>query len=232
MPGLKQKRHLFFDLDDTLWDFQRNSNYVLRQLYSEFDLQAKLKTDFDGFLSAYKRINQQLWQQYNQRLVDKNHIRNHRFNLAFKEFGYDNYSENLSITEQYLERAPKGTHLKEDCLAVLDYLKPKYELHIITNGFKEIQAIKLDGAGLRNYFGQIIISEEHQMVKPEEQLFRLAERLAGAHTNECVMIGDNFESDIKGALNAGWEAIHFVEDNEPAYTGRQIKKLKELKALF
>ena len=89
-------------------------------------------------------------------------------------------------------------------------LNKNYHLHIITNGFKEVQAIKIDGCGLRNYFKNIIISEEHNLSKPEEKIFRLAESFADAKTEECVMIGDNFESDIVGALNAGWEAIYFA----------------------
>lgn len=229
---LKHKKHIFFDLDDTLWDFQKNSITVLKDLFVEFELEVKLGTGFDDFFNTYKHINHALWLQYNKREVDKNHIRNERFNLTFKEFNYHNYNENLEITELYLERAPRGRHLKEGCMEILNYLKPNYTLHIITNGFKEIQAIKIDGAGFRNYFNQIIVSEEHQMVKPETALFRLAEKLSGAKTNECVMIGDNFDSDITGAINAGWEPVYFTHEKNENYSGQYIENLLDLKKFF
>lgn len=223
---------MFFDLDDTLWDFEKNSSTVLKDLFFEFNLAEKLSADFETFYSTYKKINLDLWVQYYKKQIDKTYLRNHRFNLAFKEFGYDNYDENLLITEQYLKRSPKGTHLKEGCLDVLNYLKDNYILHIITNGFKEVQHIKIDGCKLRDYFSQIVISEEHSLTKPDEQIFRLAESFAGASAEECVMIGDNFESDIEGALNAGWEAIYFSEEIKNGYKGHAIRKLEELKEMF
>ena len=229
---LKHKKHLFFDLDDTLWDFEKNSGIVLQQLFLEFDLENKLKTDFLTFISVYKKTNLALWQQYSKKEIDKNHLRNHRFNIVFNKFDYDNYNENLEVTEHYLNRAPKGTHLKDGCIETLDYLKTNYHLHIITNGFKEIQAIKIDGCGLRDYFKNIIVSEEHNLSKPEEKIFRLAETFATAKQEECVMIGDNFESDVKGALNAGWEAIYFADEKPENYNGRFIMNLTELKKLF
>ena len=208
MANLRNKQHLFFDLDDTLWDFQKNSAIVLEQLFSEFELRDKLKTDFSSFLENYKKVNLAFWSDYYKRKIDKQFLRNQRFHETFKLFNYDNYGENLLITEQYLTRAPKGNFLKDNCLEVLDYLKGNYQLHIITNGFKEIQHIKLDGTGIRKYFKNIIISEEHDLVKPDEKIFRLAERLVNTSSESCVMIGDSLESDIEGALNAGWEAIY------------------------
>jgi len=228
---LKNIRHIFFDLDDTLWDFEKNSGTVLQQLFVEFDLTAKLKTDFSDFHSTYKKINLELWQQYAKKEINKEYLRNHRFNIVFKKFDYDNYSENLTITDHYLTRAPKGTHLKPGCIEILEYLKPNYQLHVITNGFKEIQFIKINGCGLGNYFSNVIISEEHNLTKPDEEIFRLAEKFAGAKKEDCVMIGDNFESDIQGALNAGWKAVWLTEE-----TGqdnfRKVDHLLKLKEVF
>ena len=229
---MKNIKHIFFDLDDTLWDFEKNSGHVLQQLFLEFDLTGKLKTDFNNFHTTYKKTNTQLWLQYAKKEIDKNYLRNHRFNLVFKQFDYDNYNENLIITDHYLNRAPNGKHLKEDCIDVLDYLKQKYQLHIITNGFKEVQYIKIDGCGLRDYFSNIIISEEHNLTKPDEQIFRLAEKFACAKKEECIMIGDNFTSDVEGALKVGWDAIYFPSEPDKNYTGRAIHSLKELKKIF
>ena len=229
---LKNKKHLFFDLDDTLWDFEKNSGHVLQQLFLEFDLKNKLKTDFENFSAIYKRTNLQLWLDYSKKKITKEYLRNNRFNLAFNQFDYDNYDENIIITEHYLHRSPKGKHLKDGCIETLEYLKPNYNLHIITNGFKEVQSIKIDGCGLRDYFSNIIISEDHQLSKPDEQIFRLAETFANATKEECVMIGDNFDNDVDGAINAGWEAIYFAEENHPGYNGRYISNLSALQTIF
>ncbi|MBA3680672.1 MAG: noncanonical pyrimidine nucleotidase, YjjG family [Bacteroidetes bacterium] len=229
---MKHIKHIFFDLDDTLWDFEKNSGLILQQLFLEFDLTGKLKTDFNNFHTTYKKTNSLLWLQYAKKEIDKKYLRNHRFNLVFNQFDYDNYDENLIITDHYLNRAPNGKHLKEGCIDILEYLKQNYQLHIITNGFKEIQHIKIDGSGLRNYFSNIIISEEHNLTKPDEQIFRLAETLSGAKKEECIMIGDSFTSDVEGALNAGWEAIYFSLELDKTYTGRSISNLGELRSLF
>ncbi len=232
MVHLKLKQHLFFDLDDTLWDFEKNSAVVLQDLFTEFDLEKKLNTTFQNFHTQYKQINQSLWSKYYKKEIDKTFLRNHRFNEAFKLFNYDNYTENLAITEQYLFRSPNGKLLKENCLEVLEYLNQKYQLHIITNGFKEVQHIKLNASGIKKYFKHIIISEEHALTKPDTKIFRLAEEMALTKHTHCVMIGDNLESDIAGAHNAGWDSIYFSESDTKDYSGHQIKNLKELKSIF
>jgi putative hydrolase of the HAD superfamily len=229
---LKNKRHLFFDLDDTLWDFEKNSSVVLEELFHEFELAGKLNTEFHQFKTIYKSINQQLWDRYYKKEIDKHYVRNARFHLTFRHFNYDNPGETVLIGERYIGRAPHGKVLKENCIDTLEYLKEKYELHIITNGFKETQVIKIDGNGLRIYFSQILISEEHELRKPDQKLFKLAERMTGADSHECVMIGDNFECDVEGALNAGWEAVYFSERVRPDFVGHRIGSLRELKTLF
>jgi putative hydrolase of the HAD superfamily len=232
MADLKNKKHLFFDFDDTLWDFKKNSAVVLEQLFAEFALGEKLKTGFNQFLQRYRAINLEMWHKYNSREIDKVHMRNYRFHTVFNDFGYNNYDDNLRVNAQYLSRTPHGKHLKAECIETLQYLNKNYEIHVITNGFKETQFIKINGCGLAGFFGQVIISEEHDIMKPDEKIFRLAEKLTGAKPGECVMIGDTLESDVYGALNAGWDAIYFAEKNEPGYTGMFISSLCELKELF
>ncbi len=224
-------KHIFFDLDDTLWDFEKNSSFVLQQIFNEYYLSQKLNTNFETFHSAYKQTNAFLWSEYNKGKIDKEFFRNNRFNKTFKIFGYHNYNENIKITQHYLSQAPYEKHLKDDCFDTLDYLKNKYQLHIITNGFKETQNIKLHNSGLRKYFSKVIISEEHSLAKPDEKIFRLSEKLTNCNKEDCVMVGDNFECDIEGALNAGWKAIWFtgLPEEEKFH---QIKKLIELKDFF
>ena len=220
-------KHIFFDLDDTLWDFEKNSSLVMVKLYSEHGLEKKLNATFEEFKTAYIKLNKEFWKKYNHGIIDKQHLRNHRFNETFKLFSYDNYEENLVITDKYLKQAPYGKHLVPGCIETLEHLQKKYRLHIITNGFSEIQDIKLDGNDLRKYFSQIIISEDHGINKPNEKIFRIAESLAGAKKEECLMIGDSFESDIEGATNAGWQSIHFSMEAVNNSTKR-IEKLHQL----
>lgn len=226
-----QIKHIFFDLDDTLWDFEKNSSLVLVQLYSEYGLRDKLKVPYEEFHKAYVKMNRRFWQQYNSGEIDKQHLRNHRFNETFKLFSYDNYEENLEITDHYLKRAPHGTLLVEGCHDVLAHLRKKYTLHIITNGFREVQDVKLDGADLRKYFSQVIISEVHGVNKPNEGIFRIAENLSGAGKQECLMIGDNYESDIMGAANAGWKSIHFSSEKARG-SGHTITHLSQLMSIL
>ncbi|MBK9284512.1 MAG: noncanonical pyrimidine nucleotidase, YjjG family [Sphingobacteriaceae bacterium] len=227
----KNKKHIFFDLDDTLWDFEKNSAEVLAELFIEFDLQNKLKTDFRTFLNEYKKVNQLLWTDYGQKKITKTELRNTRFHLTFQKLNYNNYAENLKLTELYLNRCPLKTNLKADCITILEYLKPKYNLHIITNGFKEIQRKKINQSKLHSYFEQIIISEEHQLHKPDPAIFRLAEKLTRSTNQECIVIGDNIESDIKGANSANWNSIYFGEKTN-SMADKNISRLIELKEFF
>jgi putative hydrolase of the HAD superfamily len=232
MQSLSHKQHIFFDLDDTLWDFQSNSERVLKELFEEFDLGKKLNSGVTIFLEEYKRVNLLFWSLYGRGKIDKTYLREQRFRETFKCFNYDNAADNRALTHAYLQRAPRGSRLKEGCIEILEYLRKRHSLHIITNGFREIQGVKIDSGGIRGFFQHIIISEEHGLNKPDERIFRLAEQLSGAETSECVMIGDNFENDVQGAISAGWEAIHLDNDNTADYSGLRIKELLELKNFF
>ncbi len=228
MVSLAHKQHLFFDLDDTLWDFQANSSFVLTDLYQQFNLKKILGVELEVFLEEYQRLNLSLWKKLYKREIDKTYLRTQRFNTVLKHFGYENYGESIAISELYLQLAPKGTALKEGCKETLSALQEKYDLHIITNGFAESQHQKIDACGLRPFFKNIIISEEHNSVKPEEKIFRVAESLANTSAEHCVMIGDNYESDITGAVNGGWEAIHFCEPENTLHAGIRIQSLPQL----
>lgn len=232
MQKQSHKKHLFFDLDDTLWDFQSNSERVLRELYQEFDLSQKLNSEVQVFLEEYKRVNLLFWSLYGKGKIDKTYLREQRFKETFKRFNYENESDNSTLTQEYLRRAPKGSTLKQGCLEILNYLRPKHKLHIITNGFREIQRVKIDSGGIQDFFEHIIISEEYGLNKPDVRIFRLAEQLSGAEPAECVMIGDNFENDVQGALNAGWAAIHLDSENSAENSSTTIRNLLDLKNFF
>jgi putative hydrolase of the HAD superfamily len=233
MVDLSAVKHVFFDLDDTLWDFEKNSEQVLNVLFNEFNLFSKLNTDFNTFHIGYKKVNAELWRAYYQKQIKKEELRNKRFHYTFLEFGYEAYEESLSVSECYLQRSPYGKILKPNCLTTLDYLKNKYILHIITNGFKEVQHIKMQSSGLNPYFKNVLISEDHGLTKPDTAIFRLAEKYSGATSTECIMIGDNLESDMQGGRNAGWKTIFFgTNSKKNEVIDAKISDLSELKGLL
>lgn len=231
---IKNIKHIFFDLDNTLWDFKKNSREVLLYLFEEHHIEKNLSIGFDEFIDIYENQNAQLWEKYHLQKITKEELRIQRFNNTFLHFGANEEELSRAWSDKYVKLSPYKTHLIEGTLDVLNYLKNNYHLHLITNGFKEVQHIKLHETGLKSHFKQIIISEEHNLSKPDTKLFELAEQLSNSQKNECVMIGDNYDTDIIGAVNAGWKAIHFVAEQktESHPSIFQIKKLGELKSIF
>lgn len=230
---MKKIKHIFFDFDNTLWDFEKNSREALFQLFNEHSISHKCLTDFDNFINVYEAINHDLWHKYSLQLTSKEELRYQRFYKAFLHFNYDDIDLAHHWANEYLTISPFKTHLIEGTLEVLDYLKGKYELHIITNGFKEVQHIKLNSCNLYPYFSNIIISEEHGFNKPDVKIFELAQQLSNSDNTECVMIGDNYDTDILGALNAQWKAIYLAKENiKTSSEHLHIASLNELKRLF
>jgi putative hydrolase of the HAD superfamily len=232
---MKQVKHIFFDLDHTLWDFEKNSREAILHLFTDYQFDLLFKTDFDTFIGIYETINHRLWKLYALQQVSKEELRYQRFYQTFLHFNYDDVEVSKRWADEYLAISPYKTHLIEGSLEVLNYLKAKdYVLHIITNGFKEVQHIKLSESKLKDFFYHIIISEDHGVNKPDVRIFELAQRLSGAEIPECIMIGDNYEADILGALNANWKAIYFSEtpqqNAQPGFY--QISALKQLLELL
>lgn len=227
-------RHIFFDLDHTLWDFETNSREALSDLFVTHGMSHKCQTSAEAFIAMYETINQRYWELYSRQEVSKEKLRYGRFYDTFMHFGYDNLELAEIWATEYLELSPYKTNLLPGAIEILEYLKLRYTLHLITNGFKEVQHIKLSQSRLRHYFSQVLISEEHGVGKPDTKIFRLAETCSGATADECVMIGDNYESDIAGAMAAGWQAIHLNRNghNPAGHAERSILDLAELKDLF
>lgn len=227
-------RHIFFDLDHTLWDFETNSREALHDLFVKDGLEQACKATYSEFIKAYEAINHRYWQLYGEQKVTKEELRYKRFHDAFTHFGYDNEALARQWADDYLKLSPYKTNLVAGSLEVLDYLGRRYTLHLITNGFIEVQNIKLDHSRLRPYFQNIIISEEHGFNKPDVRIFRLAEALSIAKPEQCLMIGDNYDADIVGAQQAGWLAVHLdpLHNGPLKAPGKVIRELQELKALL
>lgn len=205
-------KHLFFDLDRTLWDFEKNSETALTILYDELKLGDHLRS-FRSFHTKYKKVNGELWDQYSKGKLSKDVLRVKRFRDTLAHFDVKSDELSNALADGYISLSPHQTHLLPDALETLEKLKnDNFELHIITNGFLEVQHIKLDKSGLKPYFDVILCSEEVGKNKPARLVFDRALDLANAKSEESIMIGDSYEADIKGAENAGIRAILFDPD--------------------
>ncbi len=203
-------KHIFFDLDHTLWDFEKNSNLTFEQLFKVHNIQLELQ----DFLSEYSPINFNYWKLYRDEKVSKENLRYGRLKDTFDKLNYP-ISDDLIylLSEEYINELPSNNYLFEGAIELLEYLQPKYELHIITNGFEEVQNLKLEKSGIKKYFNKIITSESVGVKKPNPRVFEFALEKASAKADNSVMIGDNLEADIMGALNCGISSIHFNLEN-------------------
>jgi putative hydrolase of the HAD superfamily len=207
-------KHIFFDLDHTLYDFDRSTYDTFMELHKKYKLDAKEVLPFEAFFKRYQEINIGLWEQYRLGNIEKEVLNVKRFHLTLLEYGIDDWDMSEKFANEYLDLAPRKKCLFPGVYETLDYLIEKYELHLITNGFEEVQEKKIDSNGLRQYFKTITTSEEAGVKKPEPGIFKLALSKANAKTDESIMIGDNIEVDIDGARNFGMDQMLFNNDGK------------------
>ena len=202
-------KHIFFDLDRTLWDFDENSKEALKQIIVHYQLNLVFGS-FDRFYRAYEKHNSRLWGEYGKGNLQKDILRFERFNATLKQFGKDDVSLAKKMGEMYVEISPRQTRQFPNTKEVLEELKEMgYHLHIITNGFEEVQYIKLENCGLREYFDVIVCSEAVGKNKPALAIFNFALEQANCIAENAMMIGDDYIADVSGGLKAGLQAILF-----------------------
>ena len=230
----KQYRHIFFDLDHTIWDFDKNAEETLQELYVIHGLDKIGLSSADAFIETYTRNNHSLWAQYHVGKITKDYLREARFRTTFLDLGVRPELIPVGFEDEYVKLCPTKTNLFPDAHEVLTYLKGKYIMHLISNGFKESTEIKIAGSNISHYFDQVIISEAVGVNKPDKAIFEHALNLAGAVIDESIMIGDSIEADIRGALNFGMDAIYFnpMHLTKPDDVPVQINNLKELMGLL
>lgn len=206
-------KHLFFDLDHTLWDFETNSEKALTILYEEYDLKNNFNS-YAGFLKVYKKINGKLWYQYGKGQITKEELRVRRFYDTLKKFKTDDLELAKKLGEGYLSISPFQTTLFPGAIETLTSLKnDEYKMHIITNGFKEVQYIKLEKSGILDFFDVIVCSEEVGLNKPAKEVFYHSLELAKAKPTESIMIGDDLRVDVIGAEKVGMKGVLFDPNN-------------------
>lgn len=220
-------KHIFFDLDHTLWDFDKNSELAFKQIFKE----QHIDVNFNEFMNVYLPINVDYWKLFREGKVSKEELRFGRLKDAFNKIKYDTSDAFINkIANNYLEYLPNYNYLIEGAVELLEYLKQNYSLHIITNGFEKVQHQKLSNSGVKKYFDIIVTSESVGVKKPDPKIFEFALKQAKAKAEESIMIGDSYEADITGAFNSGIVPIHFnINKNNGSKGIISVNSLVDLK---
>lgn len=223
---IKNIKHIFFDLDHTLWDFDKNSALTFKKIFDIHNIALNLEL----FLEIYESINQNYWKLYREDEIDQTALRYDRLKDSFNVVKYGINDELINqISEDYLLHLTTFNHLFDDTIETLNYLKTKYRLHIITNGFEKAQRKKIETSQLATYFDTVTNSEMAGVKKPNPIIFNHALQLADAKPHESIMIGDSLEADVFGALNAKIDAIFFNYRNTK--TDKEVKQVQNLSKL-
>ncbi len=219
---------VFFDLDHTLWDFDKNSELTFRRILTDNSVDIV----HEDFLKAYLPINLEFWKYYRENRISKEELRFLRLKKTFDSLRFKASGDLIKLlADQYIEQLTSHNHLLPYAREILDYLKPAYRLHIITNGFHEVQERKLRNAGIQDYFIHVINSEMAGVKKPNPYIFKLALQRAVVVPERALMIGDSIEADILGARAVGLHTLHFNINSEPFHDYcSMINHLGELKS--
>ena len=201
-------KDLFFDLDHTIWDFEQNSKETLLDLHHKYGLANKGITDFDAFYDIYSQHNHRLWERYTKGFIKQEELKWKRMWLALLEFKIADETLSRQMSLDFLEILPTKKTLFDGTTELLTYLQGKgYQMHLVTNGFENVQHQKIKHAGLGSYFDAVITSEASNSLKPNKEIFDYAFAKTGATATNSIMIGDNQDADIKGGINAGMDTI-------------------------
>jgi putative hydrolase of the HAD superfamily len=226
----KVYQHVFFDLDHTIWDFEKSAYHTFELLFKKHQLRSRGVPSLSQFVEVYTHHNLILWEAYRHGQLEKEVLRSLRFENSLAVFGISDKALATAMGEDYIYHSPRTVHLMPGTLESLDYLAGKYKLHLITNGFEEVQHIKISEARLGKYFQTVTTSEEAGVKKPDIQIFNYALAKAAALADHSIMVGDNLEVDILGAKLAGLDQVYFnplgLSHNEVVTS--EIRQLQEL----
>jgi len=226
---VKKYKHLFFDLDRTLWDFETNSKITLQAIYKNRQLN-RFFSSYDDFFKKYHENNARMWDAYKLRQITKDELKVQRFAITLQNEGLEDIALAKQIAEDYVTLSPEQTTLFPYAVESLQYLKQKYTLHIITNGFVEVQYKKLRNTNLDVFFTSVTCSEEAQASKPNPKIFHAALTAVNARKTESLMIGDDWENDILGAQKWGMDQV-FFNPNQQKVKGKATFEIQSLQQL-
>jgi len=224
-------KHVFIDLDDTLWDFHANAKSSLREVFEDKKLNQYFD-NFEHFFQIYAKRNLELWEMYGKGVITKDFLMLERFRHPLVQVGENNNILAEQIGTQFLEILPTKTILIPFAIELLDYLQPNYSLTLVSNGFVEVQYKKLRSANIEHYFTHIVLSEAAKALKPDKRIFEYAMKLNDATAAETIMIGDSYEADIRGAQNAGIDQVFLSNNHNIKDDKKSTYKIKLLTELF
>jgi len=225
-------QHIFFDLDNTLWDHRKNAYLTIKDLFEKEEITLKYNIDFEEFHSVYHDINEKLWEQIRDGEIDKEYLRKHRFYDTFRRFEVDDLNLSMFFEEHFLDKILNYNHLVEGAEVILEYLKSKnYRLHIISNGFQEVTERKCILSGIVHYFHSITSADSVGIRKPNSEIFEYSLNLSGGKKEESILIGDDWIADVTGAQNFGIDVIFFdvLNENPKQENLKVIKHLLQIK---
>ena len=229
---MNNMRHIFFDLDNTLWDHRKNAYLTIKELFNQQKITEKYGIDFESFHQVYHDINERLWEQIRDGEIDKDYLRKHRFYDSFLSFGIDDVQLSDYFEHHFLDEILNYNELVDCAIDLLDYLRNKgYIMHIISNGFQEVTERKCILSGISDYFETITSADSIGLRKPRPEIFDYSLNLAKAGKEESIMIGDDWIADVKGAQNFGMDVIFFdVYQDNPQEAGlKVVRHLSEIK---
>lgn len=230
---MKRYNDIFFDLDDTLYDFSAAARESFKETYDLLDYN-RFFDSFDRFMQIYEPRNKELWKLYGEGKISKSELNKERYNHPLLSVGINNPALADEFCNAALARIPTKNILIPGAIEILEYLKPKYNLHILSNGFKELQSKKMRTTGISGYFNQLILSDDIGINKPQPELFYYALKRANASVSKSIMIGDMFETDIAGAAGIGMEQIFFNRKQikelpfAPTYEINSLEAIKDI----
>lgn len=224
---------IFFDLDDTLWDTTANSRESLNEIYHLFSFD-NYYANFEDFYKVYFPYNISLWDLYEQHSISKKELMTDRFYTPFKHINGLTPQKSDEINNEFMMRTASKSGTVEGAKEILNLLKPHYKVCVLSNGFNEVQFKKIENAGLGSFFDRVILSDDIGVNKPDKKLFSYALDKMKTTADKCIMIGDNWKSDILGAYNSGIDQVWFNPENKnfesfsPTYTIVELSELKDI----
>ncbi len=225
---------VFLDLDDTLIDTVQNTKDTVKEIYEDYNIGKYFSSFEDFYVNTFRPNNLHLWHEYEHQRISKNDLIRNRFVKVFESIDEISEKDALDINTDYLRRIVKRCTLIPGCIEILEYLKPKYKLCILSNGFTELQYDKIDNAGLNDFFDEILLSDKIGINKPQRGIFEYAMKQMNTPSDKAIMVGDNFSSDIVGAYAAKIDQIWYnprkIENTDfaPTHTIEHLNELKNI----
>lgn len=226
-----QYKNLFFDLDDTLWAFSYNARDTFEEMYRKYEYDRYFRS-FQHFYELYERRNVELWAEYADGKVTKDELNRQRFLYPLEAVGEGDAALAKAFSEDFFAVIPTKSRLMPHAREVLEYLAPKYNLYILSNGFQELQCHKMRSAGIDRYFKKVVLSDDIGVLKPWPEIFHFAMSATQSELRESLMIGDSWDNDITGARGVGMHQVYYNVTGRAEFPFKPTYQITDLKELL